>query len=497
VGARETPTDVLLVQAAIRHPQDDHLHNRAFNRYFSSMRRLAAAMDFNSLVTRAVPSPPTTMLSLAAYLRAQRIRVAVADLNLSFLADGITPETELITRLEQDRPRILAIGAMESYLLEAVYRLARTARDYDPGLYIVVGGVNATAIDAAILKTGKVDAVVRGEGEETLTALCRTVLAHGDLRNVEGISHRHEGQVVRNPDRPFLDLATLPLPARDIYPLARMYALNGGVDAVYGSRGCPAACLFCHGPNFWKRQWRGRPPGEVVRELGDIATQGGRVALLYDMNFGHRPAWALEIARQIEQAPWHLTWGCELRVDHLLDRAFLEALYRAGCHSVFVGLESTDPLTLAGIDKGYTCEALETALSNAARVGIGVEATVMIGLPEDTATSIRQTTDAVLDLFHDGRLKLVHYFLCVPWAGTALGDRPEDYGVEVVCRNPANLITAPSIPLASTRRLAPDAVYALWEEGVERLDAAVKQKLMLIGLKQSFVTEVTGPCHRA
>ncbi|MGD8242113.1 MAG: cobalamin-dependent protein, partial [Desulfobacterales bacterium] len=155
MGARETPTDVLLVQAAIRHPQDDHLHNRAFNRYFSSMRRLAAAMDFNSLVTRAVPSPPTTMLSLAAYLRAQRIRVAVADLNLSFLADGITPETELITRLEQDRPRILAIGAMESYLLEAVYRLARTARDYDPGLYIVVGGVNATAIDAAILKTGK------------------------------------------------------------------------------------------------------------------------------------------------------------------------------------------------------------------------------------------------------------------------------------------------------------------------------------------------------
>lgn len=453
------------------------------------MRRLAAAMDFNSLVTSAVPSPPTTMLSLAAYLRAQQLRVTVADLNLSFLADGILPEAELIARLAQDQPRIVGIGAMESYLLEAVYRLARAARDYNPRLYIVVGGVNATAIDADILQTGKIDAVVRGEGEETLADLCRTVLERGDLRKVVGISYRHEGQVVRNPDRPFLDLANLPLPARDLYPLARMYALNGGVDAVYGSRGCPAACLFCHGPNFWKRQWRGRPPGQVVRELGAIAAQGGRIAFLYDMNFGYRRAWALEIARQIERAPWQLTWGCELRVDHLLDRAFLKALHRAGCRSVFVGLEALEPVTLAGIDKGYTRETLETALTNATQVGIGVEATVMIGLPADTAASIRHTTDAALNLFHDGRLKLVHYFLCVPWVGTAIGDRPEDYGVEVVCSNHANLITAPSVALASTRRLAPDAVYALWEEGVERLYAAVRQKRMLLKLEQSFITE--------
>jgi radical SAM superfamily enzyme YgiQ (UPF0313 family) len=68
---------------------------------------------------------------------------------------------------------------MEFFLLDFVYRLAETAKKWDPQLFIVLGGVNATAMDEKILQTKRVDAVVRGEGEATFAELCQVLLNNG------------------------------------------------------------------------------------------------------------------------------------------------------------------------------------------------------------------------------------------------------------------------------------------------------------------------------
>jgi radical SAM superfamily enzyme YgiQ (UPF0313 family) len=488
-----TPMDILLVQPVIRHPRDAHLHSPVFNRCFQGMKLLTEETGFLSLVVRGVPSPPTHLLSLAGYLRAQGIRVAVADLNLSYLADAREPEDELRNRLAEHSPRILGISAMESYLMDAVGRLVRTAREADPDLLIVAGGVNATSIDSILLRDLGADAVVRGEGEATLAALCRAVSAQAPLDGIAGLAWRRGEQTVRNPDRPLMDLANLALPARDLYPLAQMYALNGGVDAVYASRGCPHRCLFCHGPAFWRRRWRGRPPDHVARELAWIGAHGARTAFLYDMNFGHDRDWALAVAAGIARQAPDIVWGCELRVEQLLDRSFLEAIQRAGCRSTFVGIESLNTHCLAGVDKAYPAAALDQALENASRVGIGVEATVMIGLPEDSAASIRRTTDAVIRLFREKRLALVHYFLCVPWPGTAIGDHPARHGVQLAAARHAHYVTAPSVPLASTKHLRAGEVFSLWEEGVAQLEDEVRQQIVLRRLRRTFGTASATP----
>ena len=127
----ETSFDVLLAHPVIRHPNDDDVHNPSFDQYFQYMRVLAEQMGFFSLVTSGVPTPPTHLLSLAAYLREQNISVSVADLNLIYLSEGGDPEEELIKRLERDKPKILGLSAMESFLLDSIYRLAETARKRD------------------------------------------------------------------------------------------------------------------------------------------------------------------------------------------------------------------------------------------------------------------------------------------------------------------------------------------------------------------------------
>jgi anaerobic magnesium-protoporphyrin IX monomethyl ester cyclase len=489
---RPSPSsEVLLVQPVIRHPVDRDVHNPHFARYFNYMKVIAEESGFLSLVTSGELSPPTHLLSIAAYLREQNVTASVADLNLSYLSDGAEPEKKLIDKLEQIQPKVLGISAMESYVMDSVYRLVETAKNWDPELFVVLGGVNATAMDEEILQTNKVDAVVRGEGEATFFELCQAFLNRESLSSVKGISYLNDNGLVRNPDRAFMDLSKLPLPAREIYPLEKIYILNKGVDAVYASRGCPYKCLFCHSPSFWKRQWRGRNPDYVVRELDYIESKGGKVVFFYDMNFGCSKEWALNLCQQIAEAKLGLLWGCELRVESLLDRKFLEEIYHGGCRSVFVGIESMDQQSLTGVDKGYSVKELYQGLRNAVDIGINVEATVMIGMPDDTADSICYTTNEMIKLFRNGLLKLVHYFLCIPWRGTEIGNHPEKYGLNIVCRNYRHFITAPSVPIASTKYLTAEEVYSLWEKGIESLCSEVEMKLLFMNLKKVLNTERT------
>lgn len=183
----------------------------------------------------------------------------------------------------------------------------------------------------------------------------------------------------------------------------------------------------------------------MVKELVYIERKrkGGEVAFLYDMNFGFSKEWAFDLCKKIVEAKLQVIWGCELRVDNLLDKEFLEEICKARCRSVFVGIESLDQHALSGVDKGYSVEELDEALRNAANIGINVDTTVMIGMPDDTTYSILHTTDKIIKLFQDELLKLVHYFLCIPWPGTEIGDHPEKYGLKIVCRNYHNFITAP------------------------------------------------------
>jgi radical SAM superfamily enzyme YgiQ (UPF0313 family) len=226
----------------------------------------------------------------------------------------------------------------------------------------------------------------------------------------------------------------------------------------------------------------------VVDELDYIQHKGGKVAFLYDMNFGFSREWALDLCKKIREAGIEIIWGCELRINDLQDKKFLAALYKARCRSIFTGIESVDQNSLSGVKKGYFAEKIDEALSNAAKVGLGVEATVMIGMPDDTRESIQHTTEKMIALFREELVKLVHYFLCIPWPGTELGNYPERYGLNVVCKNHRNFITAPSVPIASTKYLSADETYSLWQDGLICLLEEVKKKLLMLELQKNLVT---------
>jgi radical SAM superfamily enzyme YgiQ (UPF0313 family) len=68
------------------------------------------------------------------------------------------------------------------------------------------------------------------------------------LSAIRGLAWRRNGEIVINPDRPFIkNLDNLPLPRHDLLPLDRyrIPMVKGPYTFVVTSRGCPAGCKFC------------------------------------------------------------------------------------------------------------------------------------------------------------------------------------------------------------------------------------------------------------
>ena len=117
------------------------------------------------------------------------------------------------------------------------------------------------------------DFILRGEPEMTLRELvdtfeCRTpsdprvakMLSETSLKNaleetsdsplasIAGLAWRDRGEIVLNPDRPFIpSLDDMPVPLHHMLPLdkQRMPMIKGPFTFIVTSRGCPADCKFC------------------------------------------------------------------------------------------------------------------------------------------------------------------------------------------------------------------------------------------------------------
>ena len=139
-----------------------------------------------------------------------------------------------------------------------------------------------------------VDIIIRGEGEasaaETLDKL-RCVIGQKNpdlsvLEGVAGISYRHRGVIVRNPDRPRIeDLDTIPSPY-----------LMGLFDAYIGAprlhvtletnRGCPYGCTFCDWGSATTSKIRKFDLERVFGELEWCSTAKVQSVSVADANFG-------------------------------------------------------------------------------------------------------------------------------------------------------------------------------------------------------------------
>ncbi len=143
------------------------------------------------------------------------------------------------------------IAAFSCYIwnVEQTLKLAAEMKLLNPGLYLILGGPEASYGSRDLMSANPhIDAVVHGEGEETMNELLLLfaenpgVAIHDDLLSaVPGISFRSGYELITTPARIDPDsLDSMPSPFA-----AGLADLSKPLVYYESSRGCPFSCAFC------------------------------------------------------------------------------------------------------------------------------------------------------------------------------------------------------------------------------------------------------------
>jgi anaerobic magnesium-protoporphyrin IX monomethyl ester cyclase len=303
-------------------------------------------------------------------------------------------------------------------------------KKFYPNALIVFGGPHATVMDVDTLsKYADVDIVVRREGEETLLELARHVAEDGKFDQVAGLTFRKKGEIIRTPDRPFIEnLDELPYPAYHLFPLQRYQPgslfFRQKVFPIMTSRGCPFHCSFCLSSKMVGKKFRVRSPKNVVDELEWLRDEHGAEAFsFYDDTLTMDKERSYRIFEQMRQRGVDLPWNCQTRTDQV-SKEILVRMKRTGCQFVSFGIESGSPQLLKTMNKETTIEQNERVIRWAKEAGLLVAISVIVGYPGETIETLRQT----LDFIERVSPNMVYLCTAAPYPGTVLYDLVKDLG---------------------------------------------------------------------
>lgn len=377
--------------------------------------------------------PPYGIIQLATWLEREAgdIETEVLDCNAQHVG-----WKDLERRIESSKPDIVASSSLATCNTYVSVRTLETAKRVDRNILTVTGGQHFTATAQESLKEyPDIDVIVRGEGEQTFTDLIVNAQNRSAFPRIDGISFRHEGEIIHNKPRPLIeDLERLPYPGYhlvedcvDKYHFAAMAGRDAPYVLIEGSRGCQHECTFCTQWRHWKRTWRTKSAERIADEIEFCCRNyGSRFVWLTDDNLGSGTR-ANDLAAEIikRKMPDDLSWFVQARCDDIIrNESVLSKLRRSGLDWVLLGVENSEQSTLEGFKKGITPSEAKRSVELLKRNGILAHAMFIIGNRDDTAESISKLREFAEELDPD----FVIFAILTPFPGTELFDEAKRSG---------------------------------------------------------------------
>jgi radical SAM superfamily enzyme YgiQ (UPF0313 family) len=350
--------------------------------------------------TMTAACPPLGVLYLASTLRSREIEASVLD----HAAEKISVK-RVVDWVKKEDPDVLGLSVLVSSSLTAP-RIAEEAKKANPGIVVVFGNHHATFNAERILrKYPFVDVVVRGEGEQTCLELVTRLKEKRSLKDVLGVTFRHNNHIVSNPDRPLIkDVDSLPFPERSLLD-NEYHNTTVGINVApkkfasfLSSRGCAFKCRFCCCSSIAHGVWRARSVENVLEELHLLASEGYRQIMFVDDNFTLNRKRAVELCRRMRKEKIDVEWICEGRVDQSSYDMFRE-MVKAGCRMMYFGIESGTQKVLDYYNKWTTPQQSMEAVKKARKAGMDlIVGSFIIGAPNETKADIQKTLNFVKGL---------------------------------------------------------------------------------------------------
>lgn len=349
-------------------------------------------------------------------------------------------------------PDFTGVSAITATINDAV-RVLKISREELPEAFTFLGGVHPTFCYREILSDHNdvVDFCVLGEGEVTTPELLKALRDGYNPEKVRGIAFTRNGKIKKTAPRNFIENLDSLEPAWHLvdwsdYPLYFMD--DSKVAILSSSRGCTHSCTFCSQHKFWQGTYRQRSPHKFVVEIEHLAKNYGvNVFFIAD----EYPTYSQVRWRKILDLLIEKQLGVFILLetvagDILRDRDILQRYREAGVLFIYIGVESTSDRQLQDFKKETRFEESKRALQLIREAGMIVESSLILGTPEETPASIKET----LKLAREYNADFMHFLFLAPWPYADMYESLKPY-IEVFDYSKYNLVEPVIKPENMTR----------------------------------------------
>lgn len=345
------------------------------------------------------------------YLGLEYLAANIEDLVKEIKIIDMQFSNNIINIIKKFQPDLIGINWLFTSRINDIDEILKITSKY--GIYTVAGGIVPTICPEEVLSDKRINAVIRGEGEETF----RQFVIEGISEKILGLSFRNEkGSIIHNLDRPRIkNLDSLPFPARHLrnkkYKYRELY-WRVPIDSLITSRGCPFKCDFCYPTKFFRHKWISRSPENVVNEIKRIKA---KLIFIWDDNFTADMKRVEKICDLLIEEGISKIYAIQARADAFSKHPHVVSkMSKAGISGVLLGLESPSFAQLEKWRKHQTIKDIKEAITILHKHKILVSSSFMVG-------DLYETEHDITKIYKFGKeinVDFLNIFPLTPYPGT-------------------------------------------------------------------------------
>jgi len=352
---------------------------------------------------------------------------------------GIRPkETDMVEdfkhQVDTFQPDLIAMSAVEDTYPQGLYLLNKIK---DRRIPTLVGGVFTTFAPHIVIKRDCINMVCVGEGEGALVEVCEKMAMGEDYSDVRNLWTKDpSGVIKKNPQRPVVDMDTLPIMDFEIFEENRIYRPMAGkvyrMIPIETHRGCPYTCTYCNSPSQNTLHNENRAGKFFRKKRMDLVREELSYLLKrWNAEYVYFPAdtflaWSDQEFRSFIEmySEFKLPFWCQTRPETITEEN-VEMLRDVGCHRMSLGIEhGNEKFRREVVDRKISNEELIKRTNLVGR-RIPVSVNNITGFPLET----RELAFDTIRLNRELAVDTMNCYTFMPYHGTPLRDRAVKLGI--------------------------------------------------------------------
>jgi len=339
----------------------------------------------------------------------------------------------VLPAVSKEAPDVVGVSIGTQMQLLAGLTFCKMVKEAFPTVHVTVGGNVITRLQEELPRQERFfsevfDSAIMYEGEHALLWLLEALAGGRAIESVPNLMYRDKAGIHVNKEIYTEKTAALPLPDFEGLPLDRYFS-PVRILPYLATRGCYwGRCTFCdHGQGYFD-QYRGLPAQDVVRQVKALKEKYRAEHFLF-ADESYPPALFKKVSQLLVEQNVGIKWTTLIRFEETLNAQDMELAARAGCCTLYYGMESANERVLGLMDKHVKKSIIARNLKDAAQVGIWNHVMAFYGFPGETRDEALETRQFILD--NQPQIHSVELFYFVAYRHTPMVRKPEQFGITI------------------------------------------------------------------